>query len=547
MKPTHLKPLIAALFLAAGFAGPLPAHAGEKEQLEALRETTQAILDALVAKGILSADAAKDLVKQAEEKGQAKAEADAKEEAGVVRVPYIPEVVKQQISDQIRQEVVAQAKTERWGDVNVVPEWLDRLKWEGDIRLRAQSNNFASDNATPSFTTGFFPGSSLVSSGQMNTTGTINNTTEDQNQMSIRARLGLLAKVSDSVSAGFRLTTGNTTAPYSTNQTLGNGFNKYSLVLDRAYLKGTPWDWLELTGGRIPNPFFSTDLVWSENLNFDGLAATFKAWPQEPMSAKPFLTLGAFPLQKSQASPTNQASDMWLMAAQAGLDWHLGAYTHWRFGLAYYDYKNTKAVQDLNPYVAASDYWYSGSILSSRQKGNTMADMTPNYFDGSSNIYTWGLAADYRLLNLTTMVDLAQFDPVHVILTGDVVKNVGYNSNDVISRLKAAPSDGIDYSSYAARTLGWTGKVTVGRPEVTLPGDWQVFLGYRYLERDAVLDAFTDSDFGLGGTNNKGYFVGGQYGLDRNTWMTVRLLSTDQIDGPKYGVDVLQVDLNAKF
>ena len=151
----------------------------------------------------------------------------------------------------------------------------------------------------------------------------------------------------------------------------------------------------------------------------------------------------------------------------------------------------------------------------------------------------YGLAADYSLVNLTATVDLAQFEPVHVIVDGDVVKNVGYDAAKVNSLLVSGPQE--------ARTLGWQTKVTVGWPLIQNQGDWQASLGYRYLERDAVLDAFADSDFRLGGTNSKGFFIGGQYGLDRNAWVTARWLSADQIDGDPFGVDVLQVDFNARF
>jgi Putative porin len=70
---------------------------------------------------------------------------------------------------------------------------------------------------------------------------------------------------------------------------------------------------------------------------------------------------------------------------------------------------------------------------------------------------------------------------------------------------------------------------------------------YKYIERDAVLDAYNDSDFHLGGTNAKGWVIGGNYGLMKNLWFTGRWLSTDVITGPKYGIDTLQLDLNAKF
>ena len=521
MKIPYIKSLVVALSLA--FA--VPAQAGsEREELEALRATTQAILDALVEKGVLTAEVAADLVKQAEKKGQEKAEASVKAEAasGVVRVPYIPENVKREIREQIRQEVVAQAKTEQWGNVNAMPEWISRLKWDGDIRLRYQGDYFADGNA---------PGINFVFApdGLGSFTDPVN-TEEERQRVRIRARLGLTAKVSDAVSAGFRLTTGTLTDPISTNQTLGNNFNKFSLVLDRAFVKAQPWDWLSVTGGRMPNPFFSTDLVWDDDLNFDGVAVTLNPLVRSDSNVKPFFTVGAFPLQEVETSAINLAEDKWLYAAQAGLDWKMGANTRGRLGLAYYDYRDIAATEDP---VFDGFYDYADSVLRSRQKGNTRFEVAALDDPG-----LYGLAAAYSLVNLTATLDLAYFEPVHVILDGDVVKNVGYDEAKVNKLLG---------DTLEAKTLGWQTKVTVGWPAVQNKGDWQVFLGYRHLERDAVLDAFADSDFRLGGTNNKGYFVGGLYGLDRNTWLSAKWLSADAIDGLPFGVDVLQVDFHAKF
>ena len=80
-----------------------------------------------------------------------------------------------------------------------------------------------------------------------------------------------------------------------------------------------------------------------------------------------------------------------------------------------------------------------------------------------------------------------------------------------------------------------------------------MFSLYKYVGSDAVLDAYTDSDFhqggasNLGGTNVKGWVVGGSYGLIKNVWLTGKWLSGDVITGPKYGVDLMQLDLNAHF
>ena len=101
--------------------------------------------------------------------------------------------------------------------------------------------------------------------------------------------------------------------------------------------------------------------------------------------------------------------------------------------------------------------------------------------------------------------------------------------------------------SNSERTLGWMFEIAAGWPQVAKFRDWQVWANYRYLQRDATLDAFSDSDFNLGGTDSKGWVLGGKYGLAKNTWLELRYLSSEVIDGPPRGIDTLQVDLNAKF
>jgi len=497
-----------------------PALADEREDLEVVRQTTINLIYALVDKGVLTHDAAKALVKQAEETARKKVAAtQAPNDKKTVRVPYVPESVKREIREQVKQEVVAQAKAERWGDVNAIPEWLDRLKWEGDIRLRYQGDFFSDSNASP-----------IVFSlaGQ-----DVDNTTEERNRARIRARLGLLAKVTHGVTAGFRLTTGNISDPVSTNQTLGNYENKYSLVFDRAYLKLDPWESLTTSAGRIPNPFYSTDLVWDDDLNFEGVAASWRTPDSSINTFRPFLTVGGFVLDEIEQSDTVRAKDKWFWGAQAGFEWRKSHDTRFKLGLAYYDYRNVNGIP--NPVDAPSTGPFDQTAPAFRQKGNTVFDINAN----NANNSILALAPDFNLVNLTGSLDLGHFDPVHVILTGDYVKNTGYDQSEIAARTGLVDTE--------SKVTGWQGRLTVGMPSIRDQHDWNIFGGYRYLQRDAVLDAFTDSDFHLGGTDTKGYFIGGNYGLDKNTWLSLRWLSADQISGLPLAIDVLQLDLNAKF
>ena len=121
-----------------------PVRADDRESLEALRETTLNLIDALVEQKVFSREQADTMVKAAQAKA-AKTVAAEKPKAGApVRVQYVPETVKNEIRDQLRQEVLAQAKAERWAEPNAVPSWLDRIMWEGDLRLDVYKRQTAS-------------------------------------------------------------------------------------------------------------------------------------------------------------------------------------------------------------------------------------------------------------------------------------------------------------------------------------------------------------------------------------------------------------------
>lgn len=552
--------LLIAAFVATGSAQ----ADDERASLEIMRQTTLNLIDVLVESGALTRAKADELIKKSEQDAIKKVAQKKPDTA--VRVQYVPEIVKNEIREQIKQEVLAQAKSERWAEPNAIPEWLDRIAWEGDLRLRYQMDRFDKLNATP-FDYASAAGTNApppwptdqtraADFAKVNGQGVPTaNTTENRDRFRIRARLGMLAKISDTWSGGLRLATGSVTDRVSTNQTLGQDFNKYIFLVDRAYIKFDPAEWLSVTGGRIPNPWFSTDLVWDEDLSFEGVAATFKPTFANN-TIKPFLTVGAFPI-KEENPPV--ASGRWMYGVQGGTQWDINTDTRLKLGLAWYDYRNFEGRVEsdtsvscittvagttiCSPNTANYGQYEYGSNL--RQKGNSL--FATNALGDTGSTAYWGLASKFRPINLTASLDLANFDPVHVVLTGDWVKNTAFDRAEIFRRTEGRVNltDGSD--------RGYQYKLTVGMPQVKNPRDWQVSAAYRYLGSDAVVDAFTDSDFGLGGTNLKGYILGAQYGLDRNAVLGLRWLSADSIDSfsfipaHKFSVDVFQADVSVKF
>ena len=524
--------LIVTITLAAAVLTPCAAVADEREALEHLRATTTNLINLLVQEGVLSKDKADALMHEAAASAKASAEkaaAAANAQQGdvdpkVVRVQYVPEFVKNQLRNEIKQEVMAKAQSEGWAYPGSIPEWMNRIAWEGDLRLRYEKDAYPDGNVTPF---------NLKLQG----IDSVNNTSEDRERWRIRARLGASIKVNDYFSGGIRMTTGSLDDPVSPNQTLannnGNGSGKFSFALDRAFIKYDPNSWSSVVGGRFANPWLSTDLVWDPDLAFDGLAVALK--PKLSDSFKGFATLGAFPVQEVETNGNDVlADDKWLYGAQAGFEWTSANKSAFKLGLAYYDFTNVQGVRNTPGSTAQNK-----TAVQFHQKGNTLFDITDPailLLPGTTHLY--GLASEFREVNLTGSLDIAVFNPVHVVLTGDYVKNVGFDENEVQARNPVSPVGG---------DTAWMAKVLVGMPETLNKNDWNVFAAYKRLETNSVLDSYSDSDFHLGGTNTQGWIAGANYGLDKNTWLTLRWLSADAIDGSTYSADVLLLDLNAKF
>jgi len=536
-----------------------PTQPSETEILQGnlarLRSTTSALIELLLQQGIITREKAEELMRQAElgplrsievapadrsktppvtappapaaatgaatPAGETPAPAAAAGaqpgEKKVVRVPYVPEVVKNEIRDQVREDVLAQAKAERWGEPGALPEWLDRISFDGDLRFRFQANLYPPGN-TPVLTYNAITGSQLT------------NTTEDENRFLVRARFGINGVVSDPLLARISITTGTGLNPVSLNQNWANYNSGFAVQITDAYLRYTPAEWAVGWLGQFPKPFVSTEMLYWDDLEFDGIAATLRR--QLGRTTTGFATLGAFLIQNTQSTATAPNPKTKAMyGLQLGGIFKPAPATRLNFAAAYYYFSNIEGVPNPSPGSQIND-WTAPLF---RQKGNSVFNI--NYISNPTSIL-YGLAPEYQILDLNGSIELAHFDPYLVKIGGDYVRNVGYNQGEILSRT------GVNIEP---QTMGWQVSLQVGKAEIKKLNDWQAFFIYRHLERDAVVDAFNDPDFYLGGTNYQGYTLGLRYGLGVNTWLRARWMSADQISGPPLAIDVFQLDLNAKF
>lgn len=126
-----------------------------------------------------------------------------------------------------------------------LPQWVQDMKFKGDLRVRYQSERRDSTNS--------------------------------RNRGRVRMRLGLESNVNDKVSTGIGIATG-AGDPRSTNETLENSFEKSDIRLDYAYAKYAPTAWASVTGGKFLSPFWvPKDLLFDSDISYDGASANLKS------------------------------------------------------------------------------------------------------------------------------------------------------------------------------------------------------------------------------------------------------------------------------
>jgi hypothetical protein len=548
------------------------------------------LINLLVKQGVLTPEQGAELIKQAEDEAYvarqalrdaavkadnadktASAAAESASPPGTKHVVYVPEMVKKQLREEIRSEVMTKAEKEGWAAPGKFPEWASRITFFGDIRARYEWDNFPpGDDAQAAVNY------NAINTGNPYDTSISNpffwptyDTNQARNRARLRARLGMEANLSEGWWAGLKVGTGDNNGPVSFNQTLGGSggnFSNYSIWLDRGYVRYTYFPDLTVNIGRFDNPFFSpTDLVYHRDLGFDGFAV--QVTPEIQPGFVPFAVAGAFPIYNTEFNAgTNQlmklpSHDKWMFGFQAGITYNLVPEFDQTYAIAIYDFRNVQGELS-TPCVVNTPADVCDTDLtrpSFAQKGNTymaLRNIIPdaaNGFGTASQFQFFGLAANFRPLVFSGHLDFTHFDPVHIWLDGDYVWNTAFNRAAIAARAFANPipagpsAPGPTPNVYVGGGIGWLARLTVGYRELNHWGDWNVHVGYKRLDSDAVIDAFTDSDFGLGGTNLKGYFLGANFGINANVWLSARWMSANQAAGAPYAVDVGLVDLNARF
>ncbi len=327
-------------------------------------------------------------------------------------------------------------------------------------------------------------------------------TGQDVNRQRLRFRYGFDAQAADALKVGARLATGNTTSPISTNQSLNVSFNHVNILLDRAYAEWSPavpgLNECKFTGGIIANPFWTVgQLVWDEDLNFQG-GAVHLAKNVGPVTF--FTNDGVFSLQND----VSEAAALW--STQSGViykpfaDSREEVVKNLKFTgtVAYHDYQNVTRTNGKNTALATA----GGSL------GNSANLKDVNLLNPALEI-----ASQYQGVPFSGYTD-------YVHNTGAAVKNNGFQIGLKLNKA----------------TVPWD-----------LKKGWEAGWYFERLESDATLGAFTDSDFGNGGTNHLGNAYWFKLAALKNSIISFKYFNTRQVVGSKNRADTAQVDWVTSF
>ena len=330
-----------------------------------------------------------------------------------------------------------------------VGDWVGRWTWKGDLRYR-------NENIDQEFTL------------------------RERNRDRIRARVGFVAKVNDTMKVEVQATTTENFDARSSNQTLTDANSRKALDLDTAYAEWAPNAHWKLTLGKMKYPWVRTgSYFYDGDVNPEGVAVGFQQG-----------ATGLFgSAWVSRLSERSTLADSNLFGAQVGWRGTFGDGGRYLLAAGYFDHG---AVEGYSVIQAGG----AGGFF-----GNSTTTSTAICRSGQSPC----LANDYNVVELLGEVTV-KAGPQPLTLFVDYANNGSADYRFV----SANPVQNIPAGLDTAYSAGFT----YGR--ASNPGTWEFGYVYQKVEKDALFSQWIDSDFAAGATDGDGHAIKFAYAFARN-------------------------------
>jgi hypothetical protein len=382
-----------------------------------------------------------------------------------------------------------------------------------------------------------------------NLTDTLSNGIQ-ANWFLLRVRFGAEFGDKGPVLGGIRLSSGETPNPTVPFVALADAFRPAAFGVDQAWAGVRPFndrDRLQLTVGRMKNPFWRgsigtvrTQMLWDDDVNPAGAALTVQFYRSPVNETRfPFKVENAFAYTQIQSLLDTRF--VGLTGVVSGFADQLRFLSKYVDGaLSYYEWINLNTglsvptAQPASGYVSAQNPTSAFLLLPGLQQTNTVVNYGPG-----GGLATGFLDPTYKILNPTLQVHVpfmndAMGDPdayvlvdyAHNFLPGHVVNpqgNLPTPTRQTCASCTASMTPNNEFSN-SDRSNGVG--VTLG----TRFGDKaykhalhpiNVWVTYRYVQSDAALATFADSDLGAG-TGYNGWALGTNYRIFENLMASVQ-------------------------
>ena len=318
----------------------------------------------------------------------------------------------------------------------------------------------------------------------------------------IRARTNVIADVSDKTEIGFGLATGGND-PVSTNQTLGGGGSSKSIVLNLAYVDWEVVSGLNLIAGKFKNPLHRVGkqaLLWDGDWTPEGLAFKYKG--------DAFFLNGFGSYLESDSRKSN---DSFAWGAQFGTSVSIGG-VNLLGGAGYYSIETAGKSTTFGDPSDPGDFFGNSAIQPGGLPCGTVMDV--------DCVYRY----DYLMAEVFAEASF-EIGGTPVTIFGDFVNNGDASDNDT----------------------GWMAGGRIGQAKDR--GQWQFTYYYADKEADALLGLVTDSDFGGGGTDNRGHWLQVNWGVNKHWTVGAQYFINDVslAGGADSDYDRLMIDMQWKW
>jgi hypothetical protein len=370
----------------------------------------------------------------------------------------------------------------------------------------------------------------------------------------VALRLGLRGDLYDDFYFGLRLET--STNPRSSWITLGSsssapfGKSGNGIALGQAYIGARPYDWVDLTVGKMPNPLYTTTMVWDSDINPEGAAEKFK---YTVGAADFFANFGQFLYQDNNPSYISGSLSPYVDSTRTQKDKDTTFLLAWQGGVNY------RFSTNLSAKVAGGVYNYIGLVTNSTFSGIGDAFIGEGAYAGKgSSTPVNGLASQngvsYNQVGIDHLLVLEvpfevnyRFNKLNTRLFGDYAYNLSGADRARAAYRAMAYQSSILSSGYTPPLVGYgpqTSEVkayqvgfAVGNGELGLATGaaakrhtWEFRTYWQHVEQYALDPNILDSDVFEGRGNLEGIYAVLAYGFTDNVIGTFRYGHANRIN-----------------